>query len=204
MLSSDGHCRAFDAAGKGTVFSDGAGVVLLKSMESAVNDGDKIYGIIKGIGISNDGGNKGSFTAPSAEGQAAAISAALYDARVTPDSISYVETHGTATPIGDPIEIEGLKIAYGNQPKNGYCAIGSIKTNMGHLTAAAGVAGLIKTILAMNNKLIPASLGFDKPNPAIDFENSPFYVNAKLRHWESDAPLRAGVSSFGPLNLKIV
>jgi len=197
MLSSDGHCRAFDAAGKGTVFSDGAGVVLLKSLESAINDGDKIYGIIKGIGISNDGGNKGSFTAPSAEGQAAAISAALYDARVTPDSISYVETHGTATPIGDPIEIEGLKIAYGKQSKNGYCAIGSIKTNMGHLTAAAGVAGLIKTILAMNNKLIPASLGFDKPNPAIDFENSPFYVNAKLSNWESDAPLRAGVSSFG-------
>ncbi|TRX27556.1 amino acid adenylation domain-containing protein [Flavobacterium franklandianum] len=197
MLSADGHCRAFDAAGKGTVFSDGAGVVLLKSLASAINDGDKIYGIIKGIGISNDGGNKGSFTAPSAEGQAAAISEALFDAKVTPDSISYVETHGTATPIGDPIEIEGLKIAYGKQSKNGYCAIGSIKTNMGHLTAAAGVAGLIKTILAMNNKLIPASLGFEKPNPAIDFENSPFFVNAKLRNWDSDAPLRAGVSSFG-------
>ena len=197
MLSSNGHCRAFDAAGKGTVFSDGAGVVLLKSLESAINDGDKIYGIIKGVGISNDGGNKGSFTAPSAIGQAAAISEALYDAKVTPDSISYVETHGTATPIGDPIEIEGLKMAYGNQPKNGYCAIGSIKTNMGHLTAAAGVAGLIKTILAMNNKLLPASLGFDRPNPAIDFENSPFFVNAKLSDWHSNTPLRAGVSSFG-------
>jgi len=197
MLSSDGHCRAFDAAGKGTVFSDGAGVVLLKSLDSAIIDGDKIYGIIKGIGISNDGGNKGSFTAPSAEGQAAAISDALYDAKVTPDSISYVEAHGTATPVGDPIEIEGLKIAYGQQAKNGYCAIGSIKTNMGHLTAAAGVAGLIKTVLSMNNKLIPASLGFDKPNPAIDFENSPFFVNAELRNWESDGPLRAGVSSFG-------
>ncbi|QBN20616.1 amino acid adenylation domain-containing protein [Flavobacterium nackdongense] len=197
MLSADGHCRAFDASGKGTVFSDGAGVVLLKSLESAVNDGDKIYGVIKGIGITNDGGNKGSFTAPSAEGQAAAISSALKDAQLSPDTISYVETHGTATPIGDPIEIEGLTIAYGNQPRNGYCAIGSIKTNMGHLTAAAGVAGLIKTILAMNNKLIPASLGFEKPNPAIDFENSPFYVNAKLSSWNSDTPLRAGVSSFG-------
>lgn len=197
MLSSDGHCRAFDAAGKGTVFSDGAGVVLLKSLESAINDGDQIYGIIKGIGITNDGGYKGSFTAPSASGQAAAISEALYDAKVTPDSISYVETHGTATPIGDPIEIEGLKTAFGKQPINGFCAIGSIKTNIGHLTAAAGVAGLIKTILAMNHKLIPPSLGFDKPNPAIDFENSPFYVNSKLRNWDSDAPLRAGVSSFG-------
>jgi acyl transferase domain-containing protein len=197
MLSADGHCRAFDAAGKGTVFSDGAGVVLLKSLESAVNDGDKIYGVIKGIGITNDGGNKGSFTAPSAEGQAAAISSALKDAQLSPDTISYVETHGTATPIGDPIEIEGLTIAFGNQPKNGYCAIGSIKTNMGHLTAAAGVAGLIKTILAMNNKLIPASLGFEKPNPAIDFENSPFYVNTELRNWKSEGPLRAGVSSFG-------
>ena len=197
MLSSDGHCRAFDAAGKGTVFSDGAGVVLLKSLVSAINDGDEIYAIIKGIGITNDGGNKGSFTAPSAEGQAAAISEALFDAKVTPDAISYVETHGTATPIGDPIEIEGLKMAFGKQPKNGYCAIGSIKTNMGHLTAAAGVAGLIKTILAMNNKLLPASLGFDKPNPAIDFENSPFFVNAKLRQWDSDLPLKAGVSSFG-------
>ncbi len=197
MLSSDGHCRAFDVSGTGTVFSDGAGVVLLKSLDSAINDGDKIYGIIKGVGITNDGGNKGSFTAPSAQGQATAISAALYDAKVTPDAVSYVETHGTATPIGDPIEIEGLKIAYGKQAKKGYCAIGSIKTNMGHLTAAAGVAGLIKTILAMNNKLLPASLGFDNPNPAIDFENSPFFVNAKLRQWDSDVPLKAGVSSFG-------
>ena len=197
MLSSDGHCRAFDATSSGTVFSDGAGVVLLKSLDSAINDGDKIYGIIKGVGITNDGGNKGSFTAPSAQGQADAISAALFDAKVTPDAISYVETHGTGTPIGDPIEIEGLKIAYGMQLKNGYCALGSIKTNMGHLTAAAGVAGLIKTILAMNNKLLPASLGFDKPNPAIDFENSPFFVNAKLRQWDSDVPLKAGVSSFG-------
>lgn len=197
MLSSDGHCRSFDASAKGTVFSDGAGVVLLKNLEAAQNDGDKIYGIIKGIGVTNDGGNKGSFTAPSTEGQAIAIMKAIQDAQVTPDSISYVETHGTATPLGDPIEIEGLKMAFGEQPKNGYCAIGSIKSNMGHLTAAAGVAGLIKTILAMNNKLIPPSLGFENPNPIIDFENSPFFVNSELRNWESDEPLRAGVSSFG-------
>jgi amino acid adenylation domain-containing protein len=197
MLSSDGHCRSFDASAKGTVFSDGAAVVLLKSLDAAIKDGDKIYGLIKGIGITNDGGNKGSFTAPSTEGQAVAIMKAIQDAQISPDTISYVETHGTATPIGDPIEIEGLKMAFGKQPKNGYCAIGSIKSNMGHLTAAAGVAGLIKTILAMNNKLLPPSLGFDKPNPAIDFENSPFFVNSKLRNWDVDGLLRAGVSSFG-------
>ena len=197
MLSSDGHCRSFDASAKGTVFSDGAGVVLLKSLDAAKKDGDKIYGLIKGIGITNDGGNKGSFTAPSTEGQAVAIRKALKDAQISPDTISYVETHGTATPLGDPIEIEGLKMAFGTQIKNGYCAIGSIKSNMGHLTAAAGVAGLIKTILSLNNKLIPASLGFTNPNPTIDFENSPFFVNAKPRNWEVDGPLRAGVSSFG-------
>lgn len=197
MLSADGHCRSFDASAKGTVFSDGAGVVLLKSLDAAQKDGDKIYGLIKGIGVTNDGGNKGSFTAPSTEGQAIAIMKAIQDAQISPDTISYVETHGTATPLGDPIEIEGLKMAFGKQPKNGYCAIGSIKSNIGHLTAAAGVAGLIKTILAINNKLIPPSIGFDKPNPAIDFENSPFFVNSKLRNWDTDGLLRAGVSSFG-------
>ena len=197
MLSPDGHCNSFDEDGKGTVFSDGAGVVLLKSLDAAQNDGDKIYGIIKGIGISNDGGNKGSFTAPSTEGQAVAIRKAIQDAQVTPDSISYIETSGTATPMGDPIEIEGLKMGFGKQLNNGYCAIGSIKSNMGNLTAASGVVGLIKTILAMNNKLIPPSIGFNKPNPAIDFENSPFFVNSKLRNWQADEPLRAGVSSFG-------
>lgn len=197
MFSPDGHCRAFDASAKGTVFSDGAGVVLLKSLDAAQKDGDKILGLIKGVGINNDGGNKGSFTAPSTEGQAGAIMKAIQDAQVLPETITYIETHGTATPLGDPIEIEGLKMAFGEQSKNGFCAIGSIKSNMGHLTAAAGVAGLIKTILAMNNKLIPPSLGFDKPNPVIDFENSPFFVNSKLRNWDTDEPLRAGVSSFG-------
>ncbi|TDO97047.1 polyketide synthase [Flavobacterium sp. 245] len=197
MLSPDGHCRSFDALGKGTVFSDGAGVVLLKSLDTAQKDGDKIYGIIKGIGVTNDGGSKGSFTAPSVEGQALAITKAIQDARVSPNSISYVETHGTATPLGDPIEIEGLKMAFGEQDINNFCALGSIKSNMGHLTAAAGVAGLIKTILAMNNKVIPPSLGFNKPNPAINFEDSPFFVNASLRNWNSNEPLRAGVSSFG-------
>ncbi|MCW2121111.1 polyketide synthase [Flavobacterium sp. 7A] len=199
MLSNDGHCRSFDAAAKGTVFSDGAGVVLLKSLEAAQKDGDTIYGIIKGVGINNDGGNKGSFTAPSTEGQADAIAQAMQDANIAPETISYVETHGTATPLGDPIEIEGLKMAFGPVPEKESCAIGSIKSNMGHLTAAAGVAGLIKTVLAMYHQQLPPSLGFENPNPIIDFKNSPFFVTTQLRDWKSttDLPLRAGVSSFG-------
>ncbi|MBA6151371.1 polyketide synthase [Gelidibacter maritimus] len=197
MLSPDGHCRSFDKDGKGTVFSDGCGVVLLKSLEAAKADGDHIYGIIKGVGISNDGGGKGSFTAPSVEGQSEAIYRALQDANLAPSNISYIETHGTATPIGDPIEMEGLHDAFGEQPNKNYCAIGSIKSNMGHLTAAAGAAGFIKTILAMNHQQIPPSLGFTSPNPAIDFANSPFYVNNVLSDWDSEGIRRAGISSFG-------
>ncbi|MDN3492159.1 polyketide synthase [Winogradskyella bathintestinalis] len=195
--SADGHCRSFDADAKGTVFSDGAGVVLLKSLEDAIKDGDTIHGVIKGIGINNDGGDKGSFTAPSVEGEAGAISNAHLDADIRASEISYVEAHGTATPLGDPIEVEGLNIAFGEQDLNGYCAIGSIKSNMGHLTAAAGVAGLIKTVLALKHRQIPPTLGFEKPNPAIDFENSPFYVNNTLIPWDSEGTRKAGVSSFG-------
>ncbi|UII76108.1 amino acid adenylation domain-containing protein [Flagellimonas sp. HMM57] len=197
MLSSDGHCRPFDIDAKGTVFSDGAGVVLLKDLADAKKDGDIIHGIIKGIGVNNDGGNKGSFTAPSIQGQAGAISSALADARITPDKISYVEAHGTATPLGDPIEIEGLHMVFGKKAENKHCAIGSIKSNMGHLTSAAGVAGLIKTLLAMKHNKIPPSIGFEEPNPAIDFKNSPFYVNQKLNDWKSNGTKKAGISSFG-------
>jgi amino acid adenylation domain-containing protein len=199
MLSRDGHCNSFDADAKGTVFSDGAGVVLLKSAEAARRDGDTIYALIKGVGVNNDGGGKGSFTAPNADGQAGAISMAIADAGVDPATISYVETHGTGTPVGDPIEIDGLVSAFGEQTERQYCAIGSIKSNMGHLTQAAGVVGFIKATLALHNRQIPASLGFNKPNPAIDFANSPFFVNTKLTDWEAKAnqPRRAGVSSFG-------
>lgn len=197
MLSSDGHCRPFDIDAKGTVFSDGAGVVLLKNLTDAKKDGDIIHGIIKGIGVNNDGGNKGSFTAPSIEGQANAIASALKDARFAPNEISYIEAHGTATPLGDPIEIEGLNVVFGKNFSKEQCAIGSVKSNMGHLTAAAGVAGLIKTVLAMQHGKIPPSIGFDKPNPAIDFENSPFYVNQKLNDWKSEGTKKAGISSFG-------
>ena len=197
MLSADGHCTPFNADSTGTVFSDGAGVVVLKNLAAAKQDGDHIYAVIKGVGINNDGGGKGSFTAPSAGGQADAIATAIEDANITAAEISYIEAHGTATPIGDPIEFDGLVEAFGFQELNQFCAIGSIKSNIGHLTHAAGVAGFIKTCLAMQHKMIPASLGYLKPNPHIDFNNSPFYVNAKLTKWEDTKTRFAGVSSFG-------
>ncbi len=197
MLSRDGHCRPFDAEATGTVFSDGAGVVVLKTKTAAERDGDKIWALIKGVGINNDGGGKGSFTAPSAEGQAGAIIMAMEDANVEPSSISYIEAHGTATPLGDPIEMEGLGIAFGKQEKNQFCAIGSIKSNIGHLTAAAGVAGFIKTVMALHYQHLPASLHYDQSNPHIEFEASPFYVNNRFKKWATGSVRRAGVSSFG-------
>jgi amino acid adenylation domain-containing protein len=198
MLSNDGHCRPFSADARGTVFSDGAGIVLLKGLEDARRDGDTILAVIKGVGVNNDGGGKGSFTAPNAEGQAGAIAMALQDARVDPATIGYVEAHGTATPIGDPIEIEGLKMAFGAQTATRFCAIGSIKSNMGHLTTAAGVAGFIKTVLALRHQQIPSSIHYTAPNPAIDFDNSPFFVNTALTEWaQTPDPRRAGVSAFG-------
>ena len=197
MLSADGHCTPFDDNATGTVFSDGVGAVLLKRLDDALNDGDKIYAIIKGVGINNDGFGKGSFSAPSTEGQAGAISDAIADAGVEPSEISYIEAHGTGTPIGDPIEFEGLVEAFGPQDKNNFCAIGSVKSNFGHLTHAAGVAGLIKTCLALQHKKLPASLGYTKPNRNIDFKNSPFYVNNTFSAWETDNKRIAGVSSFG-------
>ncbi len=198
MLSHDGHTKTFQAGSTGTVFSDGAGVVLLKPLAEAQRDGDTIFAVIKGVGVNNDGADKGSFTAPSADGQAGAIRMALADAAVDPATISYVEAHGTATPLGDPIEIEGLTMAFGELSKNQFCRIGSIKSNMGHLTAAAGVAGLIKTVLALHHQQLPPTINFSEPNPAIDFANSPFVVNNTLTDWlVGNEPRRAGVSSFG-------
>ncbi|SEN94375.1 amino acid adenylation domain-containing protein [Mucilaginibacter gossypiicola] len=196
IMSIDGHCRPFDAEASGTVFSDGAGVVLLKSFEDAQRDGDTIYAVIKGIGVNNDGAEKGSFGGPNAYGQAGAIAAAIADAGVNASTISYVEAHGTATPLGDPIEIEGLNLAFGEQAQKQFCAIGSVKSNFGHLTGASGVAGLIKTVLAMRNGQIPPSLFFKKINPNIDIENTPFFVNAELKPWDAELK-RAGISSFG-------
>lgn len=199
MFSLDGHTRTFDASATGTVFSDGTGIVVLKRYRDAVADGDTIYAVIRGAAMNNDGSEKASFTAPSVEGQAAVIAMAQSLANTEPSTISYVETHGTATPLGDPIEVEALTQAFRSKTDaKQFCALGSIKTNFGHLTAAAGVAGLIKTVLALRHKKIPANLHFSKPNPAINFEESPFYVNTSLSEWKAkDWPRRAGVSSFG-------
>lgn len=199
IYSPDGRCRPFDAQAQGTVFSNGAGIVVLKRLKEALADGDRIYAVIKGVGINNDGSDKVSFTAPSVNGQAGAILQAQMNAGVHPESISYIEAHGTGTPLGDPIEIEALTQAFRYQTKaTQYCAIGSIKSNIGHTDTAAGMAGLIKAALALHHKQIPASLGFEAPNPQIDFANSPFYVNTQLVDWPAgETPRRAGVSSFG-------
>lgn len=199
MYSNDGHTRTFDQGARGTVFSDGAGMVVLKRYEDALADGDTVYAVVRGAALNNDGSDKGSFTAPSVDGQSAVISMAQAMAGVDASGISYVETHGTATPLGDPIEIEGLTKAFREHTdKKQYCAIGSVKTNFGHLTAAAGVAGFIKTVLALHHKEIPRNLFYEKANSQIDFANTPFYVNDKHTKWNTDLlPRRAGVSSFG-------
>jgi acyl transferase domain-containing protein len=195
IMSPDGHCRAFDAKAAGTVKGNGVGVVLLKRKADALRDGDTIEAIIKGSAINNDGSLKVGYTAPSVAGQAGVIEEALGMAAVEPETIGYVETHGTGTALGDPIEIAALTQAFGNAKS---CAIGSVKTNIGHLDAAAGVTGLIKTALTVKHKQIPASLHFEQPNPNIDFSRTPFYVNTELTGWESNgSPRRASVSSFG-------
>ncbi|WP_424100303.1 SDR family NAD(P)-dependent oxidoreductase [Moorena producens] len=198
ITSPDGHCRAFDAQARGTIFNPGLGIVLLKGLEDAIADRDYIYAVIKGSAINNDGSLKVGYTAPSVVGQAAVISEAQAVAGVNADTITYIEAHGTGTEIGDPIEIEALTKAFQQSTqKQGFCAVGSVKTNVGHLEAAAGVMGLIKATLALNHKLIPPSLNFEKPNPQIDFANSPFYINTTLSEWKSNGtPRRAGVSSF--------
>jgi amino acid adenylation domain-containing protein len=199
MLSPDGHTRTFDADAKGTVFSDGAAVVLLKRLSDAIADGNEVIALIRGSAVNNDGADKASFTAPSAEGQAALVAMALDDAGVDARSIGYVEAHGTATPLGDPIEIEGLSKAFRRHTDEvGFCRIGSLKSNVGHLVIAAGATGVIKTALSLQQRCIPASLHFKAPNPAIDFAASPFVVNDAMTPWpDGDAPRRAGVSSFG-------
>lgn len=197
ILSPDGHCRAFDTRAEGTNFGDGVGVVVLKSLEDAVSDRDHIYAVIKGSFINNDGVRKANFTAPSIEGQAAVIRTAHQIAEIEPDTITYIETHGTGTSLGDPVEIEGLKLAF-DTDKTHFCALGSVKSNVGHLNAAAGMAGLIKAILALKHHQIPPSLHFETLNPKIKLENSPFFVNTRLLEWKSEEyPLRAGISSFG-------
>jgi len=199
IVSPDGICRPFDAKANGTVFGNGLGAVVLKRLEDALSDGDNIDAVIIGSAINNDGSLKVSYSAPSVTGQAEVIAEALANADVESETITYVETHGTGTSLGDPTEITALNQAFrpGIQNK-GFCALGSVKSNIGHLDAAAGVASLIKTVLALKHKEIPPSLHFESPNPNIDFEKSPFFINTKLSEWKvDDIPLRAGVSSFG-------
>lgn len=195
--SPDGHCRPFDEQAQGTVGGDGIGIVVLKSLEDALTDGDNIYAVIKGSGTNNDGNRKVGYTAPSTRGQAELINSVHYLSDIDSESISYIETHGTGTIMGDPVEIAALKLAF-DTDKKGFCRIGSVKSNIGHLDSASGIAGFIKTLLAIKNKEIPPLINFQKPNPKIDFDNSPFIVNDKPFKWENrNGPLRAGVSSFG-------
>jgi acyl transferase domain-containing protein/acyl carrier protein len=199
IMSPDGHCRAFDSQARGTVGGNGVGVVVMKRLEEALADGDQIYAVIKGSGVNNDGAVKVGYTAPSIEGQAQVIGMAQAVAGVEAETITYVEAHGTGTDLGDPIEVAALTQAFrtGTDKKN-FCALGSVKTNIGHLDTASGVAGLIKTALALKHRMIPPSLNFERPNPRIDFAESPFYVNSRLSEWKTDGgPRRAGVSSFG-------
>jgi acyl transferase domain-containing protein len=200
ILSPDGHCRAFDASSKGTVGGDGIGVVVLKRLADALNDGDHIHAVVRGFALNNDGAMKIGYTAPSVDGQAQVIAMAQSIGGIDADTINYVEAHGTGTTLGDPIEIAALTKAFrASTRREGYCAIGSVKTNIGHLDAAAGVAGFIKTVLALKHREIPPSLHFEQPNPKIDFAHSPFFVNTKLTPWTPGVAgkRRAGVSSFG-------
>jgi natural product biosynthesis luciferase-like monooxygenase protein/amino acid adenylation domain-containing protein len=199
IASPDGHCRAFDAQAAGTVSGSGVGAVVLKRLADALADGDSVYVVIKSSAINNDGAVKVGFTAPSQDGQAAVITQALALAGIDPSTIGYIEAHGTGTTLGDPIEVAALNQVFrGATDERGFCAIGSVKTNIGHLDAASGMAGLIKTTLALTHRQIPPSLHFTEPNPKIDFADSPFYVATQLSDWQAAGhPRRAGVSSFG-------
>jgi amino acid adenylation domain-containing protein len=199
MASPDGHCRTFDTNAQGTVFGSGAAVVLLKRLEDAIADGDHVYAVIRGFALNNDGSAKVGYAAPSVEGQAEVIAMAQAVAGVSPEQISYIEAHGTGTPLGDPIEIAAAtKVFRAATQAKAICAIGTVKTNVGHLDVAAGATGLIKTVLALQHEQLPATLHFERPNPKLDLENSPFHVNTKLTEWNSNGrPRLAGVSAFG-------
>ena len=199
ILSPDGHCRAFDAKAKGTVIGSGLGIVVLKRLPEAIADGDRVHAVIRGFAVNNDGALKIGYTAPSVQGQAQAIAGAQALAGVSPETISYVEAHGTGTELGDPIEIAALtQVFRASTDRKGFCAIGSVKSNIGHLDPAAGIASLIKTVLALEHAQLPPSLHYETPNPKINFADSPFYVNTALTDWTPAAgPRRAGVSSFG-------
>ncbi|HXR78295.1 MAG TPA: SDR family oxidoreductase [Bryobacteraceae bacterium] len=199
ILSPDGHCRPFDAQAQGTIVGSGVGLVVLKRLADAVETGDNIRAVILGVGINNDGSDKVGYTAPSTRGQAGAIRAAHRSAGVDAESIGYVEAHGTGTILGDPIELSALtEVFRESTTRRGFCGIGSAKSNFGHLSCAAGVTGLIKTVLALEKQAIPPTVHYTAPNPAIDLASSPFYVTTRLRRWDRNGtPRRAGISSFG-------
>lgn len=199
ILSPDGHCRPFDENARGTLWGSGCGAILIKPLDAAIKDRDHIYAVIKGTAINNDGSEKVGYTAPSVNGQSNVVAQCLSASGVTADTISYIEAHGTGTVMGDPIEIESLTAAFRDDTsEKQYCAIGSVKSNMGHLGAAAGIAGLIKTSLALKHKQIPPSINYQTPNTKCNFEQTPFYVNSGLREWQpiNDHPRRAGISSL--------
>jgi phthiocerol/phenolphthiocerol synthesis type-I polyketide synthase E len=199
MVSPTGHCRPFDVRADGTVFGSGVAVVVLKSLEAAIDDGDRVHAVIRGSAINNDGSTKMTYAAPNAAGQAEAIAEAHAVADIDASTVSYVETHGTGTPLGDPIEIDGLRQAFGvsSAPRPGPCFVGSVKSNIGHLETAAGMAGLIKAILCLKHRAIPATLHFAGPNPELHLDRAPFIVRSEYGPWEWDGVRRAGVSSFG-------
>lgn len=198
ILSPDGHCHAFDHRAQGTVFGSGAGCVVLRRAADAIRDGDHIWAIIKGTAVNNDGAAKAGYLAPSVEGQAACVAEAQAIAGISSDQVGYVECHGTGTYLGDPIEVAALTAAFRESGTGvGHCRIGSVKTNIGHLDTAAGVASLVKVALALKRGVLPPSLGYEAPNPAIDFESSPFRVNDRLTEWAGEGPRVAGVNSLG-------
>ena len=198
VVSPDGRVRAFDANANGTVFGSGGGIIVLKRLADALANGDTIHAVIKGSAVNNDGSEKAGYTAPSVNSQADAVVEALANAGIDAESISYVEAHGSGTPVGDPIEITALTKAFRTfTQRSGYCAIGSVKTNIGHLDAAAGIAGIIKTVLALQHRQLLPSLHYNAPNPEINFSATPFYVNTQLVPWASLSPRRAGVMSTG-------
>ncbi|MDB4473550.1 SDR family NAD(P)-dependent oxidoreductase [Opitutaceae bacterium] len=200
MLNSpDGHCRAYDAEAEGTIFGNGSGVVLMKRVEDAIKDGDRIYAVVRGSATNNDGGDKAGYTAPSAQGEYRVMRDAIARAGVHAETITYVEGHGTGTPLGDPIEIDALSRAFRDHTDlKQFCAVGSVKTNIGHMQIASGIAGLMKTALAVKHAQLPGTLHFQRANPQIDFEASPFFVSARTQSWETNGtPRRAGVNSLG-------
>jgi len=196
ILSPDGHCRSFDVDAAGIVGGSGVGVVALKLLEDAIEDGDHIHAVIRGSAINNDGHRKVSYSSPSVDGQIEVIRLAQQIANVKPETISYIETHGTATRLGDTIEMEALTQAFHTKEKH-FCGIGSVKSNIGHVDVAAGIAGFIKAVLMLEKKVIPPAVNFHKPNPHINFENSPFYITTEAKPWNQKLPFRVGISSFG-------